>query len=40
MDSISVGVLVKQLGDDHWTLCQKAASFLVMWEVGGKTFAP
>jgi len=40
MASISVGVLKKQLVDHLWTLCQKAASFLTMWEVGTKTSAP
>jgi len=39
MASISVGVQRKQLVDDLWTLCQKAARLLNMWDVGVKTSA-
>ena len=40
MAKMSVGVLRKQLVVHLWTLCQKTASFLSMWEVGTKTSAP
>jgi len=40
MARISVGVLRKQLVVHLWTLCQKRASFLSMWDVGTNTSAP
>ena len=40
MARTSRGVLEKQLVDHLWILCQKDASFLVIWVVGSNTSAP
>jgi len=37
---MSTGVQAKQLVVHLWTLCQKAASFLVIWIVGSNVSAP
>jgi len=40
MARVSVGVDIKQLVVHLWTVCENAASFLVMWTVGRKASAP